>query len=544
MTRLFLSYSVTDEPAGRHFVRQLFDRLQQQHVDPWVFESAGGEIAPGAPIAEACCRQIDESDLFVVLIDECALRSESVVMEVRHALGEAGRRRLPIVPLLATDTRRAAWPAPLVEAAAFKGIALTARSNDTLEGVVVHLCGRLGIDYVPPRAGTPRLPLRQRLSRELQARTSVTGYDAGDFIGVLRKCDLAVEAMGHENLPRARRLLEAILTDLEVIYGWTTAYYPRIAYGAVLMAEAHAGVRGFAEVERYFAALIDERLEQLDANAYAGRANALMALGRFDEAVAAYLSAERYLENPDAALFYNMVRARVLGGLPMERGDTACRQLALSDGILTRTPGDLARFTSSLALAHAYVGDTQASLMAWRGIRDVGAVLPEVVVDIAQQLQRQAIARAWRADLDAACWLVSDYIARRDDLSELSLVPLQQVSARLLFDRGDVGLARGGLARLIERFPATPVLHVDAAMFALADGDRRSARRLCEAAVSLRDAAQCHPALSPAEFNFALGHAFWLLGRRPEAEESFRRSEYGPTAWYGRTMPGEFASVQ
>jgi hypothetical protein len=60
----------------------------------------------------------------------------------------------------------------------------------------------------------------------------------------------------------------------------------------------------------------------------------------------------------------------------------------------------------------------------------------------------------------------------------------------------------------------------------------------------MRDPSQCDPPISSPEFNFALGHAFWLLGRRSEAEESFRRTEYGPASWYGRSMPREFGRLR
>jgi len=543
MKRLFLSFSAGGDTTARDFVRQLFDRIKQQDIEPYIFESPRGEIRAGGSISMACRLEIEASDIFVVFIDDRALISDYVDMEVSHAVWEAGRRSLPIVPLIATRTLSREWPAAMREAATFKGIPLPANPSTALEAVIVHVCGCLDIAYVPPTAHTPRLPLRQRLSQELQGKHSLSAYPPGDFIALLRKADLAVEAMGREDHAKARQLLDAMFTDLEFLFGITDSYYPRIAYGAVLLAEAHAGQRTFVEAERYFAALIKGDVDLLDANAFAGRGNALMALDRHAEALAAYQAGEPYLENPDAALFYNMVRARVLGGLSMDLAEIRRRHAALDEGIVTRTPGDLARLTSSVALAYAYAGATDDALRAWRDIGDMQAVFPELAVDIALALHRHAMTRGDWQQLDAAHFIIADFIDRRPDLSDAVLLQPRQVLARVMFDRGQRHQARRQLARLIEQFPLTPVLRLDAAMFALAAGEKECARQLCDAVTSFTDQSQCDPPLSSREFNFALGQAFWLRGRKLEARESFRRSGHAAALWYAVTMPSEFGSV-
>lgn len=543
MKRLFLSFSAGGDATARDFVRQLFDRFKQQDIDPYVFESPRGEIRAGGSISMACRREIEASDIFVVFIDDRALISDYVDMEVSHAVWVAGRRSLPIVPLIATRTLPREWPVALQEAADFKGVLLLGVPSTAVEVVIVHVCGCLDIGYVPSAPHTPRLPLRQRLSQELQRKQSLSMYPTGDFITLLRKADLAVEAMGREEYAKARQVLDAIFIDLEVLFGITSSYYPRIAYGAVLLAQAHAGHGTFVEVERYFAALIDEDVDLLDANAFAGRGNALMALDRYEEALAAYQAGEPYLENPDSALFYNMVRARVLGGLSMDLAEIRRRHAALDEGIVTRVPGDLARLTSSVALAYAYAGDTDAALKAWRDIGDMQAVFPEMAVDMALALHRHAMAHgSWR-QLDAAHVVISDFIDRRSDLSDAVLLQPRQVLARVMFDRGQRHEARQQLARLIERFPLTPVLRMDAAMFALAAGEKGCARQLCDVVTSFTDQSQCDPPLSSREFNFALGQAFWLRGRKLEARESFRRSGQPAALWYEVTMPSEFGRV-
>src|SRR5207253_2986345 len=190
-----------------------------------------------------------------------------------------------------------------------------------------------------------------------------------------------------------------------------------------------------------------ERGEQLDANAFVARGHALMELNRFAEALSAYETAEPYLHNPDSALFYNILRARVLAELPMDADDIARRRSAIAPGVVARM-------------------------------------------------------------------------------------------------RGDRRLARPQLVDLVARFPKTPVIHVDAAMFAVIDGDAATAHALCRTVTVLKDASECVPAIGAREFNLALGHAFWLLGRRVEAEESFRRSGYRCSVWYESTMPAYFGTAR
>lgn len=537
--RLFLSYSSHGDAAARNFIQQLFGRLQQQDIDPWVFESPQGEIQAGGSISLECRRKIEEADVFVVFIDDAALISDYVDMEVSHALWESTRRSLPVVPLVHTLKLRHTWRKAMAEAIGFKGLHLPSNPVDDLESVIVHLCAVAKVEYQPPAAHAPRFPLRQRLSQELQSMHTSSTYRAGDFISVMRKADLAVAAMEVADYAKARRLLDALLTEIELQYGSPRTYYPRIAYGVVLMAEAQAERCSFMEVERYFATLIEEAGDQLDANAHAGRAHALMALQRYAEALAAYDAAEPYLESPDAALFYNMVRARVLGRLGMDRAEIERRRAALTEGLATRVPGDLARLTSSVALAYAYIGDVDSALAAWHAVVDLDAVFPELVVDIADTLHKLDEQRSGRQGAQAAHFVISDYLGRRSDLPDTAILQLGQLRARIAFDLGDRSGARRLLANLIEQHPRAPILKVDAAMFALGDGDPSAARRLCENVVGMRDHTECAPSLTAPEFNFALGQAFWLLGRRPEARESFRRSGYPASMRYEILIPGE-----
>ncbi len=543
LKRLFLSFSVNGDRPGRDFVRRLLDRLAQQDIEPWIFESPRGAITTGSSITDACRDKIDGADIFVVLVSDQALESDYVDIEVSHALWAARERGLPIVPLIATLTLRSEWSPALREAAGFKGITLPPRPLDAIEPIVVEICGRLGVPYVAPQPNVPRLPLRRRLADELQDRASLSRYPVGDFIAILQKCDVAARAVAAEDFSRARRILESVITDLELIYAITDCYYIRVVLGVVLLANAQAGGQPIEDVHRYFAGLIDEHHPLLDANAFVGRANALMLMDRYADALRDYLTAERYLENADAALFYNIVRARADGGLDIDPDDLRRRRAALEDGLATRVPGELNRLMSSIALAYAYIGDAAAAIGAWNDVGDYQDVFPEIVADVAHQLQRHARQRGSRDLIDAALGITADYIDCRGDLPSVALLQVRQLDARIRFDRGrrgDRARARQQLDVLLAEFPSAPVLSVDAAMLALDEGDVAAARSLCEHVVSLRDASECFPRVSNFDFNLAIGQAFWLLGRRPEAAESFRRSGHDGRAWYGTTLSAHF----
>jgi tetratricopeptide (TPR) repeat protein len=396
---------------------------------------------------------------------------------------------------------------------------------------------------VAPAAETARLPLRQRLSDELQGRQAFSAFDAGGFDALLHKCDLAVAAMNREEYRHAKRLLESLLTDLELQYRFTDSYYPRIVYGAALLGEAHAGSGSFREAEEHFAGLIHENHPDLDANAFLGRGNALAAMDRYEEALASYDIAESYLSDPDAALLYNVVRTRVLGGVPMHAAEIEHRRSALELGVVTKIPGDLARLTSSLALAYAFAGHTAAARRMWGTIENLDDVYPELVIDLGEQLRQRAIEARDRSGLEGSLSVVSSFLAKGTTLSDVQVLQLQHFRARLLSDRGDLRSARRELSDLVSRCPASPVLGVDAAMLAIGDHDVATGRRMCESVLRLTDASHCKPPLSSQAFNFSRGQAFWLQGKRHEAAESFRRSGYGARFWYEATMQEMFGAL-
>jgi tetratricopeptide (TPR) repeat protein len=551
MKKLFLSFSVTNDQPGRHFVRLLHARLQLQGIDSWVYESPAGRIRSGGSITLACRDKIEAADLFVIYITDQAVQSDYVEMEASHALWVKSERQqagrdLVVVPLHATSMPQSRWPPAIAEIAGNMGHVLLDPHTEALETVVLDVCDLLRIDYVPPRPVTARLPLTQRLVEEVKQHKSSSRFDMGDLQRLIKRCDAAVDAHNARNYEQTRRLIDAILLDLELDYGLSKPYYPRVAYASIMLAEAYAGKGRFEDVESYFTRLIEEDGRLLDASAFAGRGNARLALDLYDQALHDYELAEQRLESPDPALLYNIVRAQTLAGRKLDRADIERRCGELEEGLATRQPGDISRVGSVLALSYAYVGDSAAALRQWQAIPVLADVFPEIVLEICHFLHEAATTRfgVSGATSSVARSILSEYLEARSDADESVLVPLRLLEARICYEAGECRRARLLIRPLTDRFPNSPILTMDAALFALSEDDRTHARTLCQRVAALSDPSTCQPPISLREFHYTQGQAFWLLGLTAEAKESFRRSGYPAVQAYETVLPSQCGELR
>lgn len=539
MKKLFVSFSVSGDAAGRHFVRSLLRRLNEQSIDAWIYESPGGRIRSGASIALACRQKIDESDVFVLVVNDQALVSDFVAMEVSHALWLRRQRELVIYPIVSTALPRSHWPPHITEALGFKGVQKDL-TDAAMEDVVYDICLCLAIDYSPPAPVVARLPLAKRLADELTQHRSATAYDAQDFRRLLQKCELACLALTNDEYAKAFDLAKSILVDLEIDYGITKPYYPRIFMGATLLRQAASGLVPHEHVRSFFAELITEGGERLDGNAYVGRAHALLALHRYAEALADYRLAEAHLDRPDPALLYNIARVQVLSGAGLSTEELRRWREGIAEGMLTTEAGDLSKVASVLALGHAHRGEASMAESAWEIIADHSDVFPELLAEICHWLRHNAHRSHDVASLRIACRMLDDYLSTPgEDFS----ATLAHVRARVRFDLGARTAARNDMDALMKRCPTNPLFSIDAAMFALEDADTDVARQLCINTTEIHDHNACWPTLSVGEFNLVIGQAFWLLGLEAPARESFRRSSRPPSLWYLETMPEAFGAV-
>lgn len=367
----------------------------------------------------------------------------------------------------------------------------------------------------------------------------------GDFAQLLKRCDIAVEQLERGDHELAWSYVNALLLDLRLMYDLPNAYYPRVFLGATLLAKANDGRGGFEEAEQWFARLIAEGHPLLDANAHAGRGNALLAMGSYEEAIGCFWAAANCLSAPDPALLYNIVRAHVMADIEIDEAQLRARSVTIEDGLATRQPGDLSRMAAVQMLSHAYRGDWAQAQHAWREVADAEDVFPELIVDTCHCFIRHARGHPESRHLKTALAILKAFRQGTASSSDAAFCMLEHTEARLHRDMGDARHAGLLIARLVSSYPTSPVLAVDAAMFALECGDLLSVQRFASHAAHLRKAEASRPPVSAEQFEFAVGQAFWLLGREPEARECFRRSGLPASKWFAQSMPGlRAAAVQ
>ncbi len=539
MKKLFVSFSVSGDATARHFVRSLLKRLNEQSIDAWIYESPGGRIRSGASIALVCRQKIEASEFFVVVVNDQALVSDYVAMEVSHALWVRQQRGLVIYPIVATSTPRSHWPPHIAAALGFRGMQKEL-TDSAVEDAVYDICLSLEIEYTLPSPVVVRLPLAKRVSDELREVRSASPYDANDFRKLLDRCDQACSSFERQDFTEAFELAAYILTELKFGFGVRKPYYPRVFMGAILLRRADAGETPQEDVRRFFSDLIAEGGERLDGNAFAGRAHALFALGRYDEALADYREAEARLDRPDPALLYNIARVQLLSGAGATVGDLERWRATVADGLLTTQPGDLSKITSVLALGHAHRGDVAMARSAWDAVKDPADVFPELVAEICHWLREESHRSHYAAPLSTARRILDDYLNAIGGGDDAVPPTLAHMRARVRFDLGLRDEARKDMDRLIRRCPVNPLFALDAAMFAIEDGDLDAARRHCVAATEVQDHTLCWPRLTVSEFKLSIGQAFWLLGREAEARENFRQSQHAQSLWYRETLPDAF----
>lgn len=542
---VFVSFSVTGDQPARAFVRLLLARLAEQPgLCVWIYESPQGRIASGESIADQCRRHIDRCDAFVLLITDQALESDYVSMEVSHALWVRQQRPLKIYPLLATDKPQGDWPLAFQEAAGFRGRP-TALLAERVDAIVWDLCIGLKAAFVPASEGDRRLPLRGRVIHELEQARSAHGFDIGDFERLLRRCDQAAGSLAAGNVSLAKRLAESMLLDCEADYGGFRPYYLAIFHAACALAEANEGRAAHAGAFDAFDQIVRDWGPRADANAFAGRGHVRLQLGEYHEALADYDVAERLLDRPDPALAYSQIRACILARRPVDADRLAQLEQMVRTGVVGQQLGDGSRVAAVVALAHAYSGRLADVQRAWASVTDAEDTDAGVVCEVCHWLERVSEAQPSQGAvaLQLGVQILGQRLAVAGETAQRERLRLTHQLARTEFRLGRRAAADHRMSKLLDEYPKHVVLAVDAAMFALEQGERAEAARRCRQALAIVDRAQCDPPLDRASFEHAAGQAYWLLGRVAESRECHRRSGLPEAQWFGATMPQLFAAA-
>jgi tetratricopeptide (TPR) repeat protein len=540
---IFVSFSVRGDPPAGAFVRLLLARLRDlRGLSPWIYESPGGRVEVGASIDDACRQRIEAADLFVLILNNQALQSDYVAMEVSHALWVRQQRRLKIMPVLATGVAKGDWPPHIREAAGISGVKSALQPEDA-EVLLEHICRVMETLYEPPPPVSLRMPLRNRLYEAIAGTDAESPNATADVARLFKLCDKALQALAERDLTRALRLAGALTTELEDEVGGTAPYYLRVFEASIVLEQASAGQCGFDKARASFEAILADSGNRVDANAHAGLGHALLGQGCFAEALEAYARAARFLSKADPALVYGQIRASILARRTVPRAWTLELEQRLDAGMVVQEMGESSRVAATLCLAHAHAGDVDAAQRCWRFVSDPGCVFPELACDIAHWLEQCASYQGPRA-----LRFARDVLQTRHEhptvLANHGRLQLARKLCHVEFGLGLDAAAKARLGVLLVEFPNHILLRLDAAMFALQLGDRHTARTHCHAAIGLVDHQANTPPLDTSAFEHAKGLAHWLLGRDAESRDCHRRSTLPPETWYGTTIPRHHAAAR
>jgi tetratricopeptide (TPR) repeat protein len=540
---VFVSFSINGDKSTAAFVRLLLARLKDlRGLSPWIYESPEGRIEVGANIDDACRQRIEAADLFILILNDQALQSDYVAMEVSHALWVRQHRKLKILPVLATRVAKRDWPPHIQEAAGISGVKSALEPED-VEVLLEHICRAMETHYEPPPPASSRMPLRNRLYEAIAETEAASPNATADVARLFRLCDKALQALAEGDLARALKLAGALTTELEDESGGTAPYYLRIFEASIMLEQASSGQCGFDKALAEFESILESDGDRVDANAHAGRGHALLGRGFFAEALEAYADAAELLSRVDPALVYGQIRASILARRTIPRAWTLGLEQRLDAGMVVQEMGESSRVAATLCLAYAHAGDVDAAQRCWRFVSDPGSVFPELACDIAHWLEQCSSYQGPRA-----LRLAREVLQSRCDLAEvLTSHGRLQLARKLCHVEFGLALDAAAMARLsllLLEFPNHILLRVDAAMFALEQGDRPTASIHCHAAVGLVNNHANKPPLDISAFEYAKGQAHWLLGRDAESLDCHLRSALPPETWYGNTMPRHYRAAR
>ena len=162
---VFVSYSGRLD-ADKDFAKRLLARLSEQPLEPWIFERRGSEVPTSENIDEYCRKQIRKAEIFLAIVSDSSLESESTRSEVAFALSFLDPSE--IVQVSTNGRPQVAWPEPYRSLIALKRIHVARDDDADLERCVEDLCIFAGVEYSGPTDGVPRLPLVHRLTEEMR----------------------------------------------------------------------------------------------------------------------------------------------------------------------------------------------------------------------------------------------------------------------------------------------------------------------------------------------------------------------------------------
>lgn len=212
-------------------------------------------------------------------------------------------------------------------------------------------------------------------------------------------------------------------------------------------------------------------------------------------------------------------------------------------------PAHFARYGSLLVFAYAIAGSLKAAEELLRVLEKTDCGYAEVHLET----WRVLLTLVWRGLLTESgaayrcLWEPTEWVARRADerrkLSAREVALIYHQASQIIFRVGSEHHGLTMLSRAVGIFPQSIRLRVERATMLLAIGKTRAANSDCNEAVGIEATRQ--EAVEPFgeseghnDTLYAQGVAYWLLGRKEEAEDRFKLSQAPQDANYSQILPG------
>jgi tetratricopeptide (TPR) repeat protein len=492
--KLFLSFSSRDGAL----VQKLYHALANPAIAIWDYSSPLDALPPGADLARSLRERLAQTDDVLVLLSASSLdplHGKWVQFEIEAALDLGFVERGRLVPIVVDRAHLLPWPPPYAALRGLTFIEMSTAEPQTFERAVSRLYLWLGVERAPATRADPRIPLTDRLRKELEChRDALTVYSYNE---VIRLAERFEDAYQRADYGAALARIEALRYRLQDELPSSSLYYPDIVKGAC---ELH--LDRIFDAERTFRTLLDH--PAADENAWGGLGLSLVRRQRHEEAVAAFQRAIEYSPS-DSRARYNLALGKCLAGMHV-----SAKAIALDAAAFE--PDERVEIICFLADVYRREGRPADAERLLRTLP------PAAVHEVAAMQLAQAMVEQGRTD--EAIAQLEERARIYPDFSAWHLL------ARLLLQIGDV---RGALRIYEEKLSAPPFATrqtvVERARVLEALGRREKARELCR---ELLERSPFGLPTCPADFYWD-GFANHLCGYRDRAEHDWSRSAcFGP----------------
>ena len=162
MSKCFVSFSSRDSD----FAGKLMASMRLQEVDVWDYSNPGQDIRLGDPVRADLCRRIDGSQHFIGVITPSSTDPDIgkyCIFEMQYAKSR-GIQILPVV-LAPCQSLDPGPELPFLKDAKYLTFGPT---DEEYEFSFARLCVEMGVPYVPPFLGDPRIIFAPRFDKEIR----------------------------------------------------------------------------------------------------------------------------------------------------------------------------------------------------------------------------------------------------------------------------------------------------------------------------------------------------------------------------------------